>query len=219
MSGGTVSALGVKLEGVPRWALALAALAVVGVGSWLMLRPSKDLVSAQAASAALQLAVDEYGRHIVESPEAAALMMNDARGKLSVRQYADGCLLIAREVAGQVRSKLVVDLARTGQETGLAGSTSDDRLPGGGIATGAGRSPRYGPRFAAYEGPAAAQRCWNPHPGEFRTWYGRRSGCRVEVWREWPDGCQHVQMLDTCSGAWDSHPDGSPRVRWARCVH
>jgi len=56
--------------------------------------------------------------------------------------------------------------------------------------------------------------------GQFTSAYGNRlDQCWVEVWRTFTDGCQHVQHLNTCSGAFESNPDGSPRVRWTRCNH
>jgi hypothetical protein len=70
---------------------------------------------------------------------------------------------------------------------------------------------------------AAAQacrgRCLDPHPGQFRSWYGERNNCWVQVWRQWPEGCTHYQMFNSCQNSWDVHPNGAPRVYWTCCVH
>jgi len=56
-------------------------------------------------------------------------------------------------------------------------------------------------------------RCLNPHPGQFRFWYGQQDGCIVQVWRQWPDGCTHFQWFNNCSKSWD------PQIYWTYCVH
>lgn len=62
-------------------------------------------------------------------------------------------------------------------------------------------------------------RCVDPHPANFNTWNEPAGGCRVKVWRQWPDGCLHYQWYDSCSGVWDNNPDGTPKVNWTCCVH
>jgi hypothetical protein len=56
-------------------------------------------------------------------------------------------------------------------------------------------------------------RCWNPHPGPFRSWNGMQNGCLIQVWRQWQDGCTHFQWFNTCYNAWD------PQINWTYCVH
>ena len=73
--------------------------------------------------------------------------------------------------------------------------------------------------FAAMQVPACKRRCQDPHPGQFRTWNGQQNGCWIQVWRGWPDGCQHYQWFNSCNGYWDINPNGSPRVFWTCCVH
>lgn len=70
------------------------------------------------------------------------------------------------------------------------------------------------------ESPASPQgQCLNPHPGQFRSWYGEKNGCWVAVYREWQDGCTHYQWYNACYNYWDTHPNGAPKVYWTRCVH
>jgi hypothetical protein len=102
-----------------------------------------------------------------------------------------------------VRTKLVVDLARTN----LLAQHYDAR-------------PWTPPLVATLLAqPACNRGCLNPHPGTFSWRYGRQQGAWVEVWRTWPEGCQHVQMFNPQAGLWDTNPDGTPRVRWTCCVH
>jgi len=61
--------------------------------------------------------------------------------------------------------------------------------------------------------------CVEPHPGDFKSWNEQVDSCTVKVWRRWPDGCLHYQGYNTCTGAWDNKPDGTPKVSWTCCVH
>jgi hypothetical protein len=63
------------------------------------------------------------------------------------------------------------------------------------------------------------RRCLDPHPGAFQSWNGQQNGCWIQVWRRWPEGCQHYQWFNTCNGVWDSYPNGAPKVAWTCCVH
>ena len=72
---------------------------------------------------------------------------------------------------------------------------------------------------ATTQAPSCRGRCLDPHPGTFRQWTGQQNGCWVQVWRSWPEGCQHYQWYNSCNGYWDSYPNGAPRVYWNCCVH
>lgn len=67
-----------------------------------------------------------------------------------------------------------------------------------------------GARLLRVQGPG---RCWNPHPGPFRTWIGQQNGCFVQNWRQWQDGCTHFQWFNSCANQWD------PQIYWTYCVH
>ncbi|MBZ5627918.1 MAG: hypothetical protein LAO06_03540 [Acidobacteriia bacterium] len=54
--------------------------------------------------------------------------------------------------------------------------------------------------------------CLNPHPWQFRTWWGPANGCWAAFYRQWNDGCKHYQMYNACTGQWD------PRINWMSCV-
>jgi len=72
---------------------------------------------------------------------------------------------------------------------------------------------------ATTQAPSCRGRCLDPHPGQFRQWSGQQNGCWVQVWRGWPEGCQHYQWYNSCNGYWDSYPNGAPKVYWSCCVH
>ena len=176
---GKISALGVALEGVPKWVIVFVALTVTVGFSWKMFR-EPELVTAREANAVMRADLDEYARHIGEQPEGPpATLMDDARGRLTAQRYADGCVVLVRVANGVARSKLVAD---------LAGAPPPRRLSGSLV------TPL-----------AAAGRCVNPHPGPFSKRTGDRRGCWVPVSIEYADGCAYVQMFDVCNGTWDGN--------------
>jgi len=75
------------------------------------------------------------------------------------------------------------------------------------------------PTPPGYVAQACAGKCFNPHTGQYTQWNGAPNGCFLPVWRRWPEGCQHYQWFNTCSGTWDVNQDGTPRVNWTCCVH
>lgn len=193
--GGRVSFGAWKLEGVPRWALALATLVAAGAGTWWMIAPTHQaLISQQEANASLQGLVDEMGKHFGEPPGAAVTLMDDARGRLTASRYeSDNCTLLVRTAAGKpTRTRLIPDIAAD---------------------THSAAQPEVAPWGVAYAADETAGQCLEYHPGQFRWWRGAKNGCAVDIWREWPDGCQHVQTIDAC------HEGVAGPVRWTRCMH
>jgi hypothetical protein len=192
----------------PRWVLTLLALVLVaGVGitvyRTVYMDPDRAIVSLRDANKQLAAEVEEYSLHAMEEPQKHELF-EDQDGRLMLRVYKDHCVLIQRQSPLKgTRTKLVVDLAR-------ASSLIASRQ----------QNPPMSllPVVSAQQG--CSRGCMNPHPGPFTWYYGAKtSGGWVEVWRRWPEGCQHVQMFHPQSGAWDSNNDGSARVRWTCCVH
>jgi len=196
---------GIETE-APRWAVTLLALILIaGVGIVIYEKtyaePEKQLINLKDANKQLAAEIEEYSLHAMEEPEKHELF-EDQDGKLLLRIFKDHCVLIQRQTLKGVRSKLVMDLARA-----TAISPIHQVQPSRSV-------------LPIAEAAQACQRgCLNPHPGQFRWWYGERHGAWVEVWRQWPEGCQHVQMFNPQAGVWDSNPDGSARVRWTCCVH
>ena len=188
---------------VPHWAavgLGVVVPLTVGAAMYQQVFPnSTELVTLREANEQLAADVAEYNNHIMEAAEREDVLFEDMRGRLAVRAYSDGCLLIQRRNSNKTATRLIRDIV-----TSRPAAAQSLFSPTG--------------HFAVLEA-AQPGRCLNPHPGEFRMSYGARDGCWIQVSRSWPDGCEHVQMLNTCNGWWDANPDGSPRVRWTRCVH
>ncbi len=60
---------------------------------------------------------------------------------------------------------------------------------------------------------SAQGNCVNPHPGQFRYWWGQPiDSCNSPMYRQFPDGCTHYQVYNRCANAWDS------RISWTTCV-
>jgi hypothetical protein len=198
----TVSFFGVTIP-IPHWTVGgfgVVALAGVSGTVYRGFFPPPELLSP-----ADTLAREEYERHLFETPNTIY-----ERDGLTLRVHNDHCLLIAAEVPPKtVLTKLVPSLARRE----LSQAPSAIRTNGSEKS-----SPWRIPALLTTTVHAQG-RCQNPHPGEFQTSYGNKNGCWVEVMRRSADGCEHVQMLNTCSGAWDANADGSPRVRWTQCRH
>ncbi len=56
-------------------------------------------------------------------------------------------------------------------------------------------------------------RCLASHPGQFNWWWGPPNGCWVPMIRQFPDGCRHHQMFNSCGNYWDA------TITWDWCVH
>ena len=194
----TVSFFGVTIP-IPHWTVGgFGVVALAGVSGTVY----RGFFPPELLSAVDTLAREEYERHLFETPNTIY-----ERDGLTLRVYNDHCLLIATEVPPKtVLTRLVPSLTR--KELSHAPPATHTEASAGW------HLPSLLTTTVHAQG-----RCQNPHPGDFQTSYGTKNGCWVEVVRRWGDGCEHVQMLNTCSGAWDSNADGSPRVRWTRCQH
>jgi hypothetical protein len=200
-----IKAFGFETQ-APRWALTLFALVLIAgialtVYEKTYVQPEQQLLTLKDTNKQLAIEVEEYSLHAMEEPQKHELF-EDQDGKLMLRVFKDHCVLIQRQTNRGMRTKLVIDLVRSGPL-----SSTRQTLPSFSLLP------------VAYAQSACQRGCLNPHPGNFKWWYGRRNGAWVEVWRQWPEGCTHVQMFQPQAGLWDSNPDGSARVRWTCCVH
>lgn len=200
-----IKAFGFETQ-APRWALTLLALVLIAGIAAVVYRkayadPEQALVSLKDANKQLAAVVEEYSLHAMEEPEKHELF-EELDGRLILRVFKDHCVLIQRQTRKGMRTKLVVDLARESSRQ-IDPPASWSLIPG----------------VEASQGSACQRGCFNPHPGQFNWWYGERRGDWVEVWRRWPEGCQHYQLFHPRSGSWDSNPDGTARVTWTCCVH
>lgn len=195
---------------IPRWTISLfgvIAVTAISFGAYRHFYPVEpELVSVKQANHLLRLEVQEYNRHIMEAP---ASMLEDPKVSMRVTAYEDGCIVIARRFAGSTMTRLLVDPSRADAQ----------HKNGEDIAW----SMIYRDVEAAeILSPAQPSRCLNPHPGPFVWQYGQRQygeACWIPVVRTFQDGCVHYQMFNSCSGAWDTNQNGTPRVTWTQCNH
>ncbi len=205
----------IKLFGVeiplPRWAVWLiAALTVVGFGVFLFRQFYPDKVGKIEIAESQFQQINESQKHISEQPIARIQVFSDPRGTLEALFYAsDGCLLVSRKsVLGNTVNFWVMDPARF---------SNTSPPPSGVISQNSGVDITFS--SPAYAGEALCSgNCLNPHPGVF-TWYvSEQNGCWMKVVRQWPDGCSHFQWFNSCSGTWDTNPNGTPKITWICCV-
>ena len=65
---------------------------------------------------------------------------------------------------------------------------------------------------AATGDPVQAGFCVNPHPGQFRYWWGPPvDQCNSPMYRQFGDGCTHFQIFNRCSNAWNA------QINWVTC--
>lgn len=178
---------GIALDDVPKDVLALgvalglvlAALLGGAVLYWReVAQPQQALVTQQQANAALRETMDEYMRHLGQVPEAAATLMDDARGVLTVGRFGDNCTLLERTSGAQRLTRLIPDPARDAH--GVAASV---------------------PTWLVMP-VEAASRCDQVAHGVVVAHDETSSGCWTTVWRRLADGCEHTQLLDACHGVW-----------------
>lgn len=192
----TISVFGLTLP-ITKWSISgfsiIALVAVAGL-VYRQFVPS-DMITLKQANEQLAFEVMEYGVHLTDAPER---LFDDPDGLLKVAVYKDHCVTIQRRtLVSGIQTKLIPDPARVTKPISAIGRHMPDLLP-------------------VVE---AAGQCLNNHGGQFKQEFGEKNGCLVDVWRHFTDGCEHVQIFNSCTGTWDSNRDGSPRVRWTRCVH
>lgn len=171
---------------------------------------------------------NEYQQHFSETPTSTEKFFDSpTQGSLSVSFYAsDGCLLVKRKGPGPnqaeipywVPAKSITLEAPPAAPDGVKESQLETPPPN---ETSLNATYQFA-SFNHISAPASPPRgagCADAHPGQFQTWNGEQKGCWIQVWRRWPDRCQHFQWFNTCNGYWDNHPNGAPRVSWTNCVH
>jgi hypothetical protein len=166
-------------------------------------------------------------KHTDETPKTDRIILNSPDlGTLKVKFFiSDRCLLVIRRGAGAnpattshyILAAKMEDRS-PGQIDNLGASLLRDSAVDQDLMAAQMEPAAFKP--GAESGPVApAGNCLNPHPGEFRWWNGQQNGCWIQVFRAWPDGCQHYQWFNSCNGYWDSLPNGAPQVYWTNCNH
>lgn len=200
--------MSIKLPGgaevpIPTWtrtAFGVIAVVAISFGVYRYFNPLEpELVTVQQANNMLRLEIAEYNKHIVDVP---IVTLEEPTNALRVQAYEDGCLLVRRRFAGSATTRLLMDPNREDLKA-LGNRSALSLVP---------------PVFAAMQ----PGRCADPHPGRFTFKYGEkdaRDTCWVQVIRTFEDGCEHVQMFNVCTNSWATNQDGSPQIRWTRCLH
>ena len=186
---------------------ALSIVVVLGVSAYgyrkLFADPDRALLTQRQLNQQQAFEIKEYGIHAMEAPTKHESFVGDD-GDMAVRIYADRCVLIQRRSRDGVQTRLVPDLARRDIVQARQVESLSGVLP------------------VVYAADACDGKCLSlsQHNSEFRQWFGeRRKDGWVEVWRQWPHGCTHVQLFYPPTNAWDSNPDGTAKVRWTCCTH
>jgi len=61
--------------------------------------------------------------------------------------------------------------------------------------------------------PVQSGSCVNPHPGEFKYWWGQPvDQCVSPMYRQFSDGCVHYQLYNRCANSWNS------KIFWTSCI-
>lgn len=221
-SGGSEGAGDAVLEGkgfkipLPRWGpgaitVTLILIAVVAAtiygGLYLLDHLRHDDQNAVRVKAAELVQLNEAAKHFGEPPEKSVEIYHDARGLLDVQLYpSDGCLLVARHSPDPRRpviNQFILDPSRI-PDTPAPKFVVDADWSLEPAAFAQTDPNRCATIFAA-----------QPHPGQFRWWYGQRSpdGCWTQVWRQFEDSCTHWQAFNGCNNSWD------PVIHWTLCYH
>jgi hypothetical protein len=185
-----------------------------------ILRADKDKIEQEL------IEVKEYQKHYGKKPTGEREFFNSpADGLLRISYFEDDrCLQVTRREPGHnqaektywVIAKSIPYEAPPGQIEGMRQSLREETPRDQPFLNAAYQFASFTPAGASF---APTRACADPHPGPFQPGNGQQNGCWLQVWRRWPDGCQHYQWFNTCNGYWDNHPNGAPRVYWTNCVH
>jgi hypothetical protein len=181
---------------VPRWTaqgFGVAALLAVNLFLYRQAFPvTPEQITLKQANAALAQEMEEYQRHLGQTPEE---IFADPDGAMRVQVFTDHAVLILRKDGTRIWTRLIPDLAKPLPATA---ERLMARLP---VVFAASQECR--PRHHHTEAPA-------------RT-YGEKRGCAVPVYWTYKDGCQYYQLYDACRQAFEADGDGSPRIHWVVC--
>jgi hypothetical protein len=164
---------------------------------------------------------NEYKVHFKEKGSTLSAL----NGLVTITSYpSDGCILISRKDVNPYNDPIdqwILSPLKASKseppDTAATPATFSNRRPPSGIPERAPAEPPAQLRSAALElsirkdlgqvdrrlMPVQTTNCLNPHPGSFQSSWGAANGCWVPFFRKWPDGCNHYQWYNSCSGYWD----------------
>ncbi|MCU1269950.1 MAG: hypothetical protein JWN74_1244 [Acidobacteriaceae bacterium] len=141
-----------------------------------------------------------------ENPAYTVIYDSSDKGFLGYKVFdSDGCMLISRQ-KGQLSSMKLI------RNVGESTSARNDAVHSYEKAELPPRRLSEEPQFAEARVVPVQMSCLNPHPGQFRYWYGPSTDqCWVPVYRQFVDGCTHYQMFNRCNGVWEE------QIHWTIC--
>lgn len=180
-----------------------------------------DLKKAQDS---LRSARDDYDEYVRHNNEAGTEFHHEPN--LTVKYYrSDGCIYVLRAAS----SVWLKDPGRAAAPAPSPGRLEPSQHSALGPPEGEFLAASIIPAFytvpldqspgAVHQSPRLRGACLNPHPGKYQSSDGQKRGCWLQVWRRWPDGCQHYQWFNTCASYWDTNSRGQPIVYWTSCAH
>lgn len=176
----------------------------------------------------VDLHYQESLKHMEETPRSEKVILDSPDlGTLRVRFFiSDRCLQVIRRGPGQhpqITSHFILAAKMEDKAPGkIAQAEPVDSIVDQGWLESQMEPASYqlaGSFEPPREATSSAPNCLNPHGGPFRWWNGEQRGCWLQVWRLFGDNCRHYQWFNTCTGYWDSLPNGAPQVYWTNCVH
>ena len=149
-----------------------------------------------------------------ENPKEVEIATGDPTHQLYYKYYAktDRCMFVRRVEPGYDLTQWIRDPTHHDHDL----DKGSDPAPharrfdvGGGVFAVASAQTLDSPPVTA----VAQATCLNPHPGQFRYWWGQpMDQCNSPMYRQFADGCMHYQVYNRCANAWDS------RIFWTTCV-
>jgi hypothetical protein len=176
-----------------------------------------DLSRTDPATRAELQQQDEDNKHIVwhhdvknENPPLVSIYDSNEKGLLGYKVFdSDGCLLVERAKGTLSSTRLIRNLGGLAPGSGLRPlQFLPDKLDDWADQM---KSPAVNSRGIRLIQVQAG--CLNPHPGQFRFWYGPPADqCWVPMFRQFADGCTHYQMFNRCNNVFDI------QIHWTVCV-
>jgi hypothetical protein len=174
------------------WGLTISVLIYSFV--WVWDHGLEDIVNPATVEMSKEGAVQmaESQKHIVETAASEVTMVN---GSIIKYYSSDKCIAVFRQIGAGYKPYFLLDPTRLMPDGPMTLLGSVEMIGAGFM----GSSP-------------CQRRCIDPHPGVFYEELNHVNECILEIYREWEEGCAHVQPYNKCTDEWGA-------VEWLCCVH